>query len=114
MESSSAAKTKNDKAWRNVSEEIKRIFRRSVLQLQEKGTMKPPQAKKFLCSGMKASSSSSSSSMVLYHESQYSILCYSVLWRFLVLLSYTVQPKCVCVCVHSFDLLKYLTGERFS
>ena len=51
MESSSAAKTKNDKAWRNVSEEIKRIFRTAVLQLQEKGTMKSAQAKKFLCSG---------------------------------------------------------------
>lgn len=51
MESSSAAKTKNDKAWRNVSEEIKRIFRTAVLQLQEKGTMKSAEAKKFLCSG---------------------------------------------------------------
>lgn len=51
MESSSAVKTKNDKAWRNVSEEIKRIFRTAVLQLQEKGTMKSAQAKKFLCSG---------------------------------------------------------------
>lgn len=51
MESSSAAKTKNDKAWRNVSEEIKRIFRTAVLQLQEKGTMKSTEAKKFLCSG---------------------------------------------------------------
>lgn len=51
MESSSAAKTKNDKAWRNVSEEIKKIFRTAVLQLQEKGTMKSAQAKKFLCSG---------------------------------------------------------------
>uniref|UniRef100_A0A4W5M882 NACHT and WD repeat domain containing 2 n=1 Tax=Hucho hucho TaxID=62062 RepID=A0A4W5M882_9TELE len=49
-----SVRSENDKAWRNVSEEIKRIFRRSVLQLQEKGTMKPPQAKKFLCSGMKA------------------------------------------------------------
>uniref|UniRef100_A0A665WNQ2 NACHT and WD repeat domain containing 2 n=1 Tax=Echeneis naucrates TaxID=173247 RepID=A0A665WNQ2_ECHNA len=52
MESSSAAKTKNDKAWRNVSEEIKRIFRTAVLQLQEKGTMKSAQAKKFLCSAL--------------------------------------------------------------
>ncbi|XP_071374806.1 NACHT and WD repeat domain-containing protein 2 isoform X2 [Centroberyx affinis] len=52
MESSSAAKTKNDKAWRNVSEEIKRIFRTAVLQLQEKGTMKAAQAKKFLCSAL--------------------------------------------------------------
>ncbi|KAF3837072.1 hypothetical protein F7725_004536 [Dissostichus mawsoni] len=52
MESSSAAKTKNDKAWRNVSEEIKKIFRTAVLQLQEKGTMKCPQAKKFLCSAL--------------------------------------------------------------
>lgn len=51
MESSSVVKTKNDKAWRNVSEEIKRIFRTAVLQLQEKGTMKSAQAKKFLCSG---------------------------------------------------------------
>lgn len=51
MESTSAAKTKNDKAWRNVSEEIKRIFRTAVLQLQEKGTMKSTEAKKFLCSG---------------------------------------------------------------
>ncbi|KAF3697888.1 NACHT and WD repeat domain-containing protein 2 [Channa argus] len=52
MESSSAAKTKNDKAWRNVSEEIKRIFRTAVLQLQEKGTMKSAEAKKFLCSAL--------------------------------------------------------------
>lgn len=51
METSSAAKTKNDKAWRNVSEEIKRIFRTAVLHLQEKGTMKSAEAKKFLCSG---------------------------------------------------------------
>lgn len=51
MESSSAAKTKNDKAWRTVSEEIKRIFRTAVLHLQEKGTMKSAEAKKFLCSG---------------------------------------------------------------
>lgn len=51
MESSSAAKTKNDKAWRNVSDEIKRIFRTAVLHLQEKGTMKSTEAKKFLCSG---------------------------------------------------------------
>ncbi|KAL0188495.1 hypothetical protein M9458_015594, partial [Cirrhinus mrigala] len=50
MESSTVAKSKNDKAWRAVSEEIKRIFRTSVLQLQEKGTMKSCQAKKFLCS----------------------------------------------------------------
>lgn len=50
MESNSAAKTKNDKAWRGVSDEIKKIFRAAVLQLQEKGTMKAPQAKKFLCS----------------------------------------------------------------
>uniref|UniRef100_A0A8C2ITE3 NACHT and WD repeat domain containing 2 n=1 Tax=Cyprinus carpio TaxID=7962 RepID=A0A8C2ITE3_CYPCA len=52
MESSSVAKSKNDKAWRAVSEEIKRIFRTSVLQLQEKGTMKSGQAKKFLCSAL--------------------------------------------------------------
>ncbi|MEQ2167330.1 NACHT and WD repeat domain-containing protein 2 [Goodea atripinnis] len=52
MESSSAAKTKNDKAWRNVSEEIKRIFRTAVLQLQEKGTMKSADANKFLCSAL--------------------------------------------------------------
>lgn len=51
MESSSVAKTKNDKAWRKVSEEIKRIFRAAVLLLQEKGTMTSIQAKKFLCSG---------------------------------------------------------------
>lgn len=51
MESSSTAKSKNDKAWRAVSEEIKKIFRTAVLQLQEKGTMKSAQAKKFLCSG---------------------------------------------------------------
>lgn len=51
MESSSAAKSKNDKAWRTVSEEIKRIFRTAVLHLQEKGTMKSTEAKKFLCSG---------------------------------------------------------------
>lgn len=51
MESSSVAKAKNDKAWRNVSEEIKRLFRAAVLQLQEKGTMKSAEAKKFLCSG---------------------------------------------------------------
>ncbi|XP_048092638.1 NACHT and WD repeat domain-containing protein 2 isoform X1 [Alosa alosa] len=50
MESSSAAKSKNDKAWRGVSDEIKKIFRTAVLQLQEKGTMKSVQAKKFLCS----------------------------------------------------------------
>lgn len=51
MELSSATKTKNDKAWRKVSEEIKRIFRAAVLLLQEKGTMTSIQAKKFLCSG---------------------------------------------------------------
>lgn len=51
MESSSVAKARNDKAWRNVSEEIKRLFRTAVLQLQEKGTMKSAEAKKFLCSG---------------------------------------------------------------
>ena len=55
---------------------------------------------------------SPSSSMVLNHQTQYSILCYLVLWRFLVLLSYIVQPRYVCV--RSFDLLKHLTGEGFS
>ncbi|KPP75138.1 leucine-rich repeat and WD repeat-containing protein [Scleropages formosus] len=45
-------KAKTDKAWRTVSEEIKKIFRTSVLQLQEKGMMKSNQARKFLCSAL--------------------------------------------------------------
>lgn len=69
MELSTAAKTKNDKAWRKVSEEIKRIFRAAVLLLQEKGTMTSIQAKKFLCSGqsqVNPSPSLSSSSFHIY------------------------------------------------
>lgn len=68
MELSSAAKTKNDKAWRKVSEEIKRIFRAAVLLLQEKGTMTSIQAKKFLCSGQSQVNLSPSLSLSSFHS----------------------------------------------
>ncbi|XP_066576070.1 NACHT and WD repeat domain-containing protein 2 [Amia ocellicauda] len=44
--------SQNDKNWRNISEEIKRIFKTAVSLLQEKGTMKNSQAKRFLCSAL--------------------------------------------------------------
>lgn len=50
MESGST-KAKTDRAWRSVSEEIRKIFHTAVHHLQEKGTMKSNQAKRFLCSG---------------------------------------------------------------
>ncbi|KAL4630189.1 NACHT and WD repeat domain-containing protein 2 [Arapaima gigas] len=47
-----STKAKTDKAWRTVLEEIKKIFRTSILRLQEKGMMKSNQARKFLCSAL--------------------------------------------------------------
>ncbi|XP_043919383.1 NACHT and WD repeat domain-containing protein 2 [Protopterus annectens] len=42
----------NDKKWKKVSEEITKIFKTAVTLLQEKGTMKPGQAKRYLCSAL--------------------------------------------------------------
>ncbi|XP_048825840.1 NACHT and WD repeat domain-containing protein 2 isoform X2 [Brienomyrus brachyistius] len=51
MESGST-KAKTDRAWRSVSDEIKKIFHTAVHHLQEKGTMKNNQAKRFFCSAL--------------------------------------------------------------
>nr|XP_015200349.1 PREDICTED: NACHT and WD repeat domain-containing protein 2 isoform X3 [Lepisosteus oculatus] len=40
----------NDKSWQNIADGIKKVFKTAVSLLQEKGTMKNSQAKRFLCS----------------------------------------------------------------
>uniref|UniRef100_A0A8C4RR55 NACHT and WD repeat domain containing 2 n=3 Tax=Erpetoichthys calabaricus TaxID=27687 RepID=A0A8C4RR55_ERPCA len=45
-------KEENNKKWQSIAEELKRIFKISVSLLQEKGTMKKSQAKRYLCSAI--------------------------------------------------------------
>nr|XP_006629711.1 PREDICTED: NACHT and WD repeat domain-containing protein 2 isoform X1 [Lepisosteus oculatus]XP_015200347.1 PREDICTED: NACHT and WD repeat domain-containing protein 2 isoform X1 [Lepisosteus oculatus] len=42
----------NDKSWQNIADGIKKVFKTAVSLLQEKGTMKNSQAKRFLCSAL--------------------------------------------------------------
>lgn len=46
-----SANAENEKAWQEISDEIKKIFKASVKLLHEKGKMKHGQAKRYLFSG---------------------------------------------------------------